>query len=231
MPASSSNVKPAECGSVPVSPDWLPVRRMLERFVGSGDLQEQRDWPRTSGWKTSGSPSTAIIRPSGRTMSTCSFKETEAYQRLRPRSCRERDSACLWWLRPAIPPAPSPRSARTTTSSCCFRCPTDNIGALWFDGPLNPCVKLISCEKGGDYFDAIHLSDLALKRSRLLCRGRRQERRTPRRHGLHGTFGRDDHRPHPRLLFPGRGQRYGRHCRLGGQHAPYRGRPFRQNHR
>ena len=29
--------------------------------------------------------------------------------------------------------------------------------------PLNPCVKLISCEKGGDYFDAIHLSDIALK--------------------------------------------------------------------
>ncbi|MDE5851957.1 MAG: pyridoxal-phosphate dependent enzyme, partial [Alistipes sp.] len=28
---------------------------------------------------------------------------------------------------------------------------------------LNPCVKLICCEKGGDYFDAIHLSDLALK--------------------------------------------------------------------
>ena len=24
-------------------------------------------------------------------------------------------------------------------------------------------MKLISCEKGGDYFDAIHLSDLALK--------------------------------------------------------------------
>ena len=41
--------------------------------------------------------------------------------------------------------------------------PYDNIGALWFEEPLNPCVKLISCEKGGDYFDAIHLSDIALK--------------------------------------------------------------------
>ena len=41
--------------------------------------------------------------------------------------------------------------------------PFDNIGALWFDEPLDPCVKLISCEKGGDYFDAIHLSNLALK--------------------------------------------------------------------
>ena len=41
--------------------------------------------------------------------------------------------------------------------------PYDNIEALWFEHPLNPCVKLISCEKGGDYFDAIHLSDIALK--------------------------------------------------------------------
>ena len=41
--------------------------------------------------------------------------------------------------------------------------PYDNIDALWFEEPLNPCVKLISCAAGGDYFDAIHLSDLALK--------------------------------------------------------------------
>ena len=41
--------------------------------------------------------------------------------------------------------------------------PFDNIDALWFDQPLNPCVKLIACDKGGDYFDAIYLSDLALK--------------------------------------------------------------------
>ena len=41
--------------------------------------------------------------------------------------------------------------------------PADNLDALWFDEPLDPCVKLIACANGGDYFDAIHLSNLALK--------------------------------------------------------------------
>ena len=39
--------------------------------------------------------------------------------------------------------------------------PEDNLNALWFEEPIDPCVKLIACESGGDYFDAIHLSNLA----------------------------------------------------------------------
>lgn len=39
--------------------------------------------------------------------------------------------------------------------------PEDNLEALWFDAPIDPCVKLIAAESGGDYFDAIHLSNLA----------------------------------------------------------------------
>jgi cysteate synthase len=34
---------------------------------------------------------------------------------------------------------------------------------LWSDGPLDPCVRVIACDKGGDYFDAIHLSNLAVE--------------------------------------------------------------------
>jgi cysteate synthase len=41
--------------------------------------------------------------------------------------------------------------------------PLDNIRALWFDHPIDPCVRVIACEKGGDYFDAIHLSNLAVE--------------------------------------------------------------------
>ena len=37
--------------------------------------------------------------------------------------------------------------------------PLDNIGALWFHKPLNDCVKIIAAPAGGDYFDAIVLSD------------------------------------------------------------------------
>jgi cysteate synthase len=39
--------------------------------------------------------------------------------------------------------------------------PKDNLNALWFSHEIDPCVKLIAAESGGDYFDAIHLSNLA----------------------------------------------------------------------
>jgi len=39
--------------------------------------------------------------------------------------------------------------------------PKDNLNALWFAQKIDPCVKLIAAESGGDYFDAIHLSNLA----------------------------------------------------------------------
>jgi len=39
--------------------------------------------------------------------------------------------------------------------------PEDNLNALWFSQKIDPCVKLIAAESGGDYFDAIHLSNLA----------------------------------------------------------------------
>ena len=42
---------------------------------------------------------------------------------------------------------------------------------MWFTEPLNDCVKLISCRKGGDYFDAIHLSNLALKSPMFYAEG------------------------------------------------------------
>ena len=49
--------------------------------------------------------------------------------------------------------------------------PEDNLDALWFDAPLNDCVKLIAARKGGDYFDAIHLSNLVLKSDKFLAEG------------------------------------------------------------
>jgi len=39
--------------------------------------------------------------------------------------------------------------------------PKDNLNALWFAQKIDPCVKLIAAASGGDYFDAIHLSNLA----------------------------------------------------------------------
>ncbi len=38
--------------------------------------------------------------------------------------------------------------------------PEDNLNALWFAQEIDPCVKVIAAQSGGDYFDAIHLSNL-----------------------------------------------------------------------
>jgi len=49
--------------------------------------------------------------------------------------------------------------------------PSDNLSSLWFTEPLNDCVKLIAADKGGDYFDAIHLSNLTLKSEKFYAEG------------------------------------------------------------
>ena len=56
------DVKPAEWGLYRFC-DWLPVRRIL-KGSSAPVTYKSKGWPSTSGWKTSGSPSTAIIRPS-----------------------------------------------------------------------------------------------------------------------------------------------------------------------
>ena len=39
--------------------------------------------------------------------------------------------------------------------------PEDNLDALWFEKPLNPCVKVLATKSGSDYFDAINLGNIA----------------------------------------------------------------------
>lgn len=140
--------------------DWLPVRRMLKgssapvtfRSKGLGKyLGLENLWITFNGYYP------AV----GASMTTCSFKETEAYS-VCARAAEHEDRVLVV--------ASAGNTARAFAKVCSdnnikllLAVPYDNIGALWFDQPLNPCVKLISCEKGGDYFDAIHLSNLALK--------------------------------------------------------------------
>ena len=153
------DVKPADWGLYRFS-DWMPVRRILKgssapvTYKSKGlaaHLGLENLWITFNGWYP------AI----GATMSTCSFKETEAYSVCGRAAADERRVLVV---------ASAGNTARAFAKVCSdnnirllLSVPYDNIGALWFDQPLNPCVKLISCEKGGDYFDAIHLSDIALK--------------------------------------------------------------------
>jgi cysteate synthase len=92
-------------------------------------------------------------------MKTCSFKETEAYSvcaRMNPHQDK------------VLVVASAGNTARAFAQVCSdnkiplLLCvPEDNLNALWFDAPLKDCVKLISSRSGGDYFDAIHLSNIA----------------------------------------------------------------------
>ena len=148
--------------------DWLPVRRMLEGSSAPVTYKSEglaAELGLENLYITFNGYNPAI----GAAMTTCSFKETEAY------------SVCA-----RIPDgeqrilvvASAGNTARAFAKVCSqnnipllLSVPADNLDALWFDAPLNPCVKLIACEKGGDYFDAIHLSNLALKSPRFYAEG------------------------------------------------------------
>ncbi len=102
-------------------------------------------------------------------MRTCSFKETEAYSvcaRLEP----EHDKILVV--------ASAGNTARAFARVCSdnniplLLCvPEDNIDVLWFDEPINDNVKLIISRSGGDYFDAIHLSNLAAQLDGFVAEG------------------------------------------------------------
>lgn len=95
----------------------------------------------------------------GAHMSTCSFKETEAYS-----VCGRLDPAQDKILVVASAGNTSRSFARVCSDNnipLLLCVPEDNIGALWFDKPIKDHVKLIVSRSGSDYFDAIHLSGLA----------------------------------------------------------------------
>jgi cysteate synthase len=137
--------------------DWLPVGRMLKgssapvTYKSEGlaaELGLKNLWITFSGyWPEKGAA-----------MKTCSFKETEAYSvcgRMTPE------------MNKILVVASAGNTARAFAHVCSDNLipllicvPEDNINALWFDAPLNDCVKLICSKTGSDYFDAIHLSNI-----------------------------------------------------------------------
>ena len=148
--------------------DWLPVSRMLQ---GSSA-------PVT--YKSSGLASHLGLRnlyitfsgywpEKGALMSTCSFKETEAYS-----VCGRLDPA----QKKILVVASAGNTARAFAKVCSenniplLLCvPEDNLDALWFEKPLGECVKLIATRSGSDYFDAIHLSNLACQCEGFIAEG------------------------------------------------------------
>lgn len=148
--------------------DWLPVSRTLSGSSApvtykSKGLAEKLGlsnlWITFSGyWPEKGVH-----------MKTASFKETEAYS-VCGRMTPDMDKILVV--------ASAGNTARSFAKVCSdnqiplLLCvPEDNINALWFDAPLNDCVKLVCSEKGSDYFDAIHLSNIVAGLKEFIAEG------------------------------------------------------------
>ena len=148
--------------------DWLPVSRLLKGSAAPVTYKSEA-LAKHLGLKNLYITLNGYSPKHGAKMTTGSFKETEAYSvcgRMSPDEKR------------VLVVASAGNTARAFAKVCSennipllLSVPADNLSAMWFEKPINPCVKLICCEKGGDYFDAIHLSDLALKSDKFFAEG------------------------------------------------------------
>lgn len=164
---SQIEVKPEEYGLYKYC-DWMPVKRILQgssapvtyksealaKHLGLDNL-----WITLNGY----------CPERGVRMTTGSFKETEAYT-----VCARIDEN----EERVLVVASAGNTARAFAKVCSDNniklllvIPQDNLDALWFRKPLNDCVKLITCQSGGDYFDAINLSNMVLKSHKFYAEG------------------------------------------------------------
>jgi len=148
--------------------DWLPVHRILKgshapitykseglaKYLGLDNLYITFSgyWPEK-----------------GIEMPTCSFKETESYSVAARLGLDEKRILVV---------ASAGNTARAFARVCsdndiplllCL--PEDNLSAMWFDSPIKDCVKLVVAKSGGDYFDAIHLSNIASEMDMFIPEG------------------------------------------------------------
>jgi len=148
--------------------DWLPVSRMLQGSSAPITYKSE-GLAAHLGLKNLYITFSGYWPEKGALMTTCSFKETEAYSvcgRLDPEQSK------------VLVVASAGNTARAFAIVCSdnniplLLCvPEDNLDALWFENPLNDCVKLIASRSGSDYFDAIHLSNLACQCEGFIAEG------------------------------------------------------------
>ena len=136
--------------------DWLPVKRTLKNSCAPVTYKS-RGLAKEMGLKNLYITFSGYHPKIGAKMTTCSFKETEAF------------SVCA-----RIPKGESRvlvvQSAGNTARAFAKVCsdnkipvviciPVDNIHDMWFPKKLNSCVKLVAAPRGSDYFDAIALGE------------------------------------------------------------------------
>lgn len=137
---------------------WLPIHKML-KGSGSPVTFKSEGLAKELGLSNLYITFNGYWPEKGAMMQTGTFKECEAYS-----VCARKNGNATG----IMVVASAGNTARAFAKVCSDNkipvlicVPEDNLNALWFAQEIDPCVKLIAAESGGDYFDAIHLSNLA----------------------------------------------------------------------
>lgn len=148
--------------------DWMPIRRTLKGSAPTITYKSEK-LAEKLGLKNLYISFSGYWPEKGAGMTTCSFKETEAFTvcgRL-----PEGEKRILVVSSAGNTARAFARVCSENNIPLLLTVPEDNIGALWFEKPLNDCVKLICSPKGSDYFDAIALGDAACKSPMFFAEG------------------------------------------------------------
>lgn len=139
--------------------DWLPVKRLLKCDAKPVTYKSEALAEKLN-LKNLYITFNGYYPEKGANMRTCSFKETEAYSICARLGEDKKDEV--------IVVSSAGNTARAFAQVCSdnnikllLTIPEDNLDALWFEKPLNPCVKVLATKSGSDYFDAINLGNIA----------------------------------------------------------------------
>lgn len=148
--------------------DWLPIKRTLSDSA-SPVTYKSTGLASVLGLENLYITFSGYWPEKGAVMKTCSFKETEAYS-VCARLAEDNDRILVV--------ASAGNTARAFANVCSennipllVAIPKENIDALWFEKPLNDCVKVVATPKGTDYYDAIAIGDIICGSPRFLPEG------------------------------------------------------------
>ena len=148
--------------------DWLPVKRTLKGSAAPVTFKS-KGLADFLGLKNLYITLNGYSPAHGAAMTTCSFKETEAFSVCGRMSSDEKRILVV---------ASAGNTARAFAQVCSDNripivicVPQDNIHDLWFRKPLRKCVKLIAVPHGCDYYDAIALGEKLASDPRFMLEG------------------------------------------------------------
>ncbi len=147
---------------------WLPIKRTL-RHSHAPVTYKSKGFAKILGMENLYITFSGYCPRLGANMSTCSFKETEAFSvcaRI-PKGCKRR-----------LIVQSAGNTARAFARVCsdnnipaviCI--PEDNRHDMWFTRKLRDCVKIIAAPQGADYYDAIALGEKLARDPKYMLEG------------------------------------------------------------